>query len=48
MKSPHWEVEHSKEEDDKYSLHTQSSPDSGRGDVDYLFMMEYLGGYASD
>ena len=41
MKSLHKEVDHSEETDDKYSPHTQSSPDLGRGDADYLFMMDY-------
>ena len=48
MKSPHREVDHSEEEDGKYSPLTQISLDSGRGDADYLFMMDYLGGYPLD
>ena len=48
MKLPHWELDHSEEEDGIYSPHMQSSLDLGRGDADYLFMMDYLGGYASD
>ena len=47
MNSPHRKIDHF-EEDDKYSPHTQRSLDLDRGDVDYLFMMEYLEGYASN
>ena len=45
-KLPHQEVDHSEEEDGKYNL--QSSRDLSGRDVDHLFMMDYLGGYASD
>ena len=48
MKSLHREVDHSKEEDSKYSLYKLSSPDLNRGDADKLFMMDYWGGYASN